>query len=198
MAVCAMHYAVVSVVTFSSHDLLLYLFVSNMDDDNTSKLSSSSRLWTRDVNASNAGSSSLTSLFACDNVHSDRRPRLMTTIALYATWLLVWRLIFHQLPYRHCVLYEYCWLCNVTLVLSAASLCCQRPVIAGAYCVTVGIDQLLWVRRFDCLSPHGPLFPWEFPSTFFGRAPRGPVALPAPITFGPFPCCSMRRAVYTS
>lgn len=42
------------------------------------------------------------------------------------------------------VLYEYCWLCNVTLVVSAVALLTDRPVLAAAYTVTVGIDQLLW------------------------------------------------------
>lgn len=42
------------------------------------------------------------------------------------------------------VLYEFCWLCNVTLVMSAWAFVTGRPVLACAYAITVGIDQLLW------------------------------------------------------
>lgn len=66
-------------------------------------------------------------------------------VLIYSLWLLVWRLIFCKPKvFRSSVLYEYCWLCNVTLSLGAASLALQRPAIAAACCVTVGIDQLLW------------------------------------------------------
>lgn len=60
---------------------------------------------------------------------------------VYAAWLLFWRLWLFREP---CILYEYCWLCNVTLCLSPAALLLKKPIIAQACCVTVGIDQLLW------------------------------------------------------
>lgn len=47
-------------------------------------------------------------------------------------------------PFRNCVLYENTWLCNTTLAVGALALWFQRPIIAAAFCVTVGIDQLLW------------------------------------------------------
>lgn len=69
----------------------------------------------------------------------------------YATWLFLWRLFCRRPPTnvkiqppRGLVVYEYCWLCNVTLWMSAYALLSDRPVLASAYCIVVGIDQLLW------------------------------------------------------
>lgn len=70
---------------------------------------------------------------------------LVCFVFVYAIWLLAWRLSFCEpAVFRSSVLYEYCWLCNVTLHLGAASFALQRPAIAAACCITVGIDQLLW------------------------------------------------------
>ena len=77
-----------------------------------------------------------------------QQPKLQQQIIIpfclmaYATAILLWRLVIFA-PNTY-ILYEYCWLCNVTLHLSAAALYFQRPLIAQACCVTVGIDQLLW------------------------------------------------------
>jgi hypothetical protein len=128
MATCLTHYAVVSLVTFGVHDHLLEVWQqqhTTLEDD-----------------PSQAG------VAFCDG-YSERRSSLkaivITFLLIYSTWLLLWRLTFCEpREYRHCVLYEYCWLCNVTLVLSALALAWNRPIIAGAYCVTVGIDQILW------------------------------------------------------
>jgi hypothetical protein len=93
-------------------------------------------------------------------------------LIVYATWLLLWRTVVvagrrtdtsckqgsgsHQQQQSKnttsvtaaaavaAALYEYCWLCNVTLWMGALALYTHRPVLATAYCVTVGIDQLLW------------------------------------------------------
>lgn len=46
--------------------------------------------------------------------------------------------------HRTSVLYEGTWLCNTTLVIGSLAFWYRRPVIATAFCVTVGIDQLLW------------------------------------------------------
>jgi hypothetical protein len=45
---------------------------------------------------------------------------------------------------QRAVLYEYCWLCNVTLWMASIALLTHRPLLAQAYAVTVGIDQVLW------------------------------------------------------
>jgi hypothetical protein len=45
---------------------------------------------------------------------------------------------------QRAVLYEYCWLCNVTLWMGSVALLTNRPLLAQAYAVTVGIDQVLW------------------------------------------------------
>ena len=61
--------------------------------------------------------------------------------ALYSVTLLVWRRTYTPIPV---LLYQHCWLCNVTLLQVAGGLYTHRPALAHAYCVTVGIDQLLW------------------------------------------------------
>lgn len=64
-----------------------------------------------------------------------------TLLEVYALWQLFWRLLLYQKSF---VLYEYCWLCNISLHLSAFALVTNRPTLAATCCVTVGIDQLLW------------------------------------------------------
>jgi hypothetical protein len=64
-------------------------------------------------------------------------------LAAYVVWLLAYRLSLSPHPF-HIIVYEFTWLCNVTLCMSAFGLYTGRPLIASAYCVTVGIDQLLW------------------------------------------------------
>jgi hypothetical protein len=65
-------------------------------------------------------------------------PRLL---ALYAGWLIVWRVWHLRNAY---VVYEYCWLCNFTIIVSSLAMATGRPWLALAYCSVVGIDQFLW------------------------------------------------------
>jgi len=71
-------------------------------------------------------------------------------LVVYAMFILVWRIWFRVKPIRPAgtaywpVLYDYCFLCNVTMWQGAWALYTQRPILASALCVTVGIDQLLW------------------------------------------------------
>ena len=62
-------------------------------------------------------------------------------LAVYAFWLLVWRLGTLRQSW---VFYEYCWLCNFTLVASAIALKTHRPYLALTYCTVVSVDQFLW------------------------------------------------------
>jgi hypothetical protein len=110
-----LHYAVASTVTFGVHDLLM----SAPNDDNCQ-------------------------LSTDENYILDSKLVALGVI-LYAIWLLLWRL-HHASSSDHQsgVLYEYTWLCNVTLVLGALALLLNRPIVATAHCVAVGIDQLMW------------------------------------------------------
>lgn len=65
-------------------------------------------------------------------------------VAAYAIWLLLWRLYHCNNDHRSGIVYEFTWLCNVTLVLGACALLVGRPIVATAHCVAVGIDQLMW------------------------------------------------------
>ena len=64
-----------------------------------------------------------------------------TFLAGYALWLLVWRVATLRQSW---VFYEYCWLCNFTLVASAVALWTHRPYVALTYCIVVSVDQFLW------------------------------------------------------
>lgn len=65
-------------------------------------------------------------------------------VAIYALWLLLWRIGTSNNDHRWAIIYEYTWLCNVTLVLGAIAVYKNRPVVATAHAVAVGIDQLMW------------------------------------------------------
>jgi hypothetical protein len=67
-------------------------------------------------------------------------------VARYCAWYFVVMQAFrlYSLENKQAVLYEMTWLCNVTLVMGPIGLYWNRPIIASAYCITVGIDQLLW------------------------------------------------------
>ena len=117
IATCVVHYLLVSMVSFWTHDFLVSLLI--VPKDTTAIITS------------------------CDQDDSSnlQQRRLFSAIFLccYATWLLLWRLLI--LPqHRQAIFYEYCFLCNVTLVVSAVALAMNRPLIAGAYSVTVGIE----------------------------------------------------------
>jgi hypothetical protein len=62
---------------------------------------------------------------------------------IYAVIQLVFRL-WQTNKFKFCVLYEGVWLCNTTLIIGSLALWFGRPVITAAFCITVGIDQLLW------------------------------------------------------
>jgi hypothetical protein len=151
ITVCLLHYAVVFTVTFWTHDL----FVRNLT---TTTTTSSIHLHTSTHRELGADGTSRRRYPEADeqeqDLHDDDDSSsslskevilICLALVLYSAWLLIWRLYHHQpRHFGNCVWYEYCWLCNVTLNLSAAGLYLQRPVIAGACCVVVGIDQLLW------------------------------------------------------
>ena len=46
--------------------------------------------------------------------------------------------------FLYAVFYEQTFMCSVTIAGSAISFCCNRPLVSQAFCIAVGIDQLLW------------------------------------------------------
>jgi hypothetical protein len=144
ITVCLLHYAVVFAVTFWTHDVL----VRNLTTSTTSSTTSMADSFQQEV------VNTTSSIYYSAQEDSKEEPSsshvgvvgiVCPCLLLYSMWLLMWRLAYHHpRHFGNCVLYEYCWLCNMTLNLSAVGLYCQRPVIAGACCVVVGIDQLMW------------------------------------------------------
>ena len=54
-----------------------------------------------------------------------------------------------------CILYDFTWLCNQTMVIGSIGLYLDRPYIATAFCVTVGIDHFLWYVDLICYALTG-------------------------------------------
>jgi len=85
-----------------------------------------------------------------DTTLQARRNAAAVWLVFYGTAIFIWRLFFRPEPGQTKpglawpILYEYCWLCNVSLWMGAWALYTGRPILASALCVTVGIDQLLW------------------------------------------------------
>ena len=117
IAVWLIHYAILFVVTLGVHD------------------------WVIVADPTNAASEDWNMTDECQAL----RRRTGYFLAGYSLWLFLWRLIFCSptIP-RQAILYEYTWLCNGTLVLGSLVSFTNRPIIATACCVTIGIDQLLW------------------------------------------------------
>ena len=80
----------------------------------------------------------------CALVTDGTRELVALGVAVYAIWLLLWRIYHASDEHRPGIVYEYTWLCNVTLLLGAAAFFFNRPIVATAHCVAVGIDQLMW------------------------------------------------------
>ena len=112
-----LHYALIIPVSLYSHDFLLRLWKVTPDQ----------------------------CTFNDSTVESSRAHKIAIFCFGYSVWLLLWRLYFFTpAVYRAGVIYEFCWLCNVSLVVGGLGLWLNKPIVASAYCVTVGIDQLLW------------------------------------------------------
>lgn len=115
LASVVMHYAIASLVTFFVHDTLVKA------DTACAELASAA-----------TGSNILA------------RELVALGVTAYAVWLFLWRLYHASDEHRPGIVYEYTWLCNVTLLLGATAFVLDRPIVATAHCVAVGIDQLMW------------------------------------------------------
>jgi hypothetical protein len=122
-----LHYVVVVIVSCSMHDLLFlygsgWRYEEEMDTEE------------------------------CNSNRHDANGQFRTTnnnvaaAAAVCSWYFVIMQAFrlYSLEHKQAVLYEMTWLCNVTLVMGPIGLYWNRPIIASAHCIAVGIDQLLW------------------------------------------------------
>jgi len=151
--VCVLHYAVVLPSMLLAHDLLVtkyyFIGIATVNDVSNQHTSHETQI------------SSLNDLcFKGPHGLLPENPIIVPAFFfLYAMWLLVWR-IYVSLPttvpqgptqtsqpacsLANTILYEYCWLCTLSLHLGWIALVTNRPILASACCVTIGIDQLLW------------------------------------------------------
>jgi hypothetical protein len=113
------HYAIVSISVFAAHDVMV------------------------DSSRECAGNATTQALSVEHQQYRRRQELCAIWAGSYAILQLGCRL-WQTTTLRTCVLYEGTWLCNTTLVIGSLALWCHRPIITAAFCVTVGIDQLLW------------------------------------------------------
>mmetsp|Transcript_412 Transcript_412/g.891 ORF Transcript_412/g.891 Transcript_412/m.891 type:complete len:291 (-) Transcript_412:89-961(-) len=126
------HYTVLITTTFYAHDVLVERASRSLQEDCTiSEELLKRRQWVGPV----------LGLYFC----------MYFAIRLALQW--------NSKPYLfNVVFYESTFMCSATIVCSALSFCFHRPLISQAFCITVGIDQLLWY--FDIL---GYIFMGKFP-----------------------------------
>ena len=131
VAVAILHYTILVIVSCTVHDWTVLASPLENNEEHSAS--------TRSAHNDYTSSSQITG-----DCHSWRQ-RAGAFLACYFVWLIAWRLVFcpPTIP-RQSVVYESTWLCNGTLALGALASWTNRPNLAMACCVTVGIDQLLW------------------------------------------------------
>lgn len=112
------HYTLVVSTTFYAHDILVQIVSQELDE-------------------------------ACTvSPELIRRRQLVGPfLGLYFLMYFVVRLVLQwkSKPYLfNAVFYEQTFMCSVTVACSALSFYFNRPLVSQAFCITVGIDQLLW------------------------------------------------------
>jgi hypothetical protein len=131
------HYAVTTAITVVTHDWMLdyynyYDYHLGSNTVSTCNQQDHPEDWQQ-----HSASSSISSIHVWE-----RRIWIAVWLICYTCAIFLRRLLVQ--PADNTVVYQYCWLCNVTLFQGALAFVTNRPIIAMAYCVTVGIDQLLW------------------------------------------------------
>mmetsp|Transcript_9793 Transcript_9793/g.15042 ORF Transcript_9793/g.15042 Transcript_9793/m.15042 type:complete len:319 (+) Transcript_9793:92-1048(+) len=119
-----LHYSIVFVVITWFHDTIILP-------------------WALSSSSSQELSSSTTECIAESHQYEQQQTIAMYMI-LYGIVQFSTRLLTQNDHYRHCVLYEYTWMCNSTIMIGSLSLYLGRPLIASAHCISIGIDQILW------------------------------------------------------
>jgi hypothetical protein len=123
VATFVVHYAVVAVTTTVVHDLLMRIPLSD-------------------------GDVSLPCNTELSETLVERQQRVASFLAGYFCLYFAWRLALHwntQTAYLlYPEFYRQTFLCSGTIFNASLSFFTGRPLIAEAFCIAVGIDQLLW------------------------------------------------------
>lgn len=135
VSVFVVHYFLMFVTILPAHDGLVEYYNFHKDGDATKM--------------GDAGSILSASSCTVDSTLQTLRDVTAVFLAAYAAFVIVWRVFFRQEPGHKSgpvwyMLYDYCWLCNVSLWMGGWALHTGRPILAQALCVAVGIDQLSW------------------------------------------------------
>ncbi len=118
VAIFVIHYTLVISTTFYAHDVIANWASRNLEEDCT-----------------------------IPSELAQRRRLVGPFLGVYILTVFAMRLAlqWNSKPYLfNVVFYEQTFMCSVTIVSSALGFCFHRPLISQAFCITVGIDQLLW------------------------------------------------------
>jgi hypothetical protein len=84
----------------------------------------------------------------CKNIDLRQRQKsVAVSLAVYFCLFFAWRLVLQQkqqISLLFVEFYRQTFLCSVTIFCSSLAFHTGRPLIAEAFCIAVGIDQLLW------------------------------------------------------
>ena len=115
------HYIVVIATTFFAHDVLVDALAPNLREPNHECHDSTETI--------------------------RRRQNVGRFLATYFCLYFCARL-FHQWKSNPHLMYSefygQTFMCSVTIASSAISFCYNKPIVSQAFCIAVGIDQLLW------------------------------------------------------
>lgn len=117
-----LHYVVVTSTTFFAHDALVDAASQRMGNNFSKECSSSSEMM-------------------------KRRQIVGLFLAIYFWIYFCVRLTLQRKSKAYlfyCEFYQQTFMCSVTIINSALSFLFNRPIVSQAFCVAVGIDQLLW------------------------------------------------------
>jgi hypothetical protein len=120
------HYSVVAASMIAVHDAMISVWKNSNNNNNNS-------------NNNNEVSE-------CRNTHLRQRQKTVaTSLSVYFCLFFVWRLaLLRRQKMLFVEFYRQTFLCSVTIFCSSMAFFTGRSLIAEAFCIAVGIDQLLW------------------------------------------------------
>jgi hypothetical protein len=142
IAVFLVQYTVVGVATITIHDFLFFrnTYYHHHHHHHHEKISTSTISLGNDVLLLCTSSSSKDLIYLMQ-----RQQNVAFFLVVYYCCYFTWRLMLQwNTPIFFAEFYRQTFLCSVTILISAIGLYMNRPIIAEAFCISVGIDQLLW------------------------------------------------------
>lgn len=86
----------------------------------------------------------------CPRTPLARRRQVGVFLLVYFAFYFGVRLALHWNAHFYVEFYKQTFLCSVTIFMTGIGLVFDRPILAQAFCVAVGFDQLLWYVDLTC------------------------------------------------